>query len=187
MAPPTDRPVFHFFYSQSHGSRLQAIHLFESYAKQMISYFEITKQNYPPQVKQRVKKYYGPKGQKPIIDDLLDDIIFPLSRVISPTTFMVDGLDECEPSEFYKVFKALRKLVQSGVHKIFVSGRKILEVGNSIEGSIELPILSTDTIDDIRRLIDWKIDEKMRERRLTESQDMLDEVKRRLNDKADRM
>lgn len=99
----------------------------------------------------------------------------------------MDGLDECERDEIHKVFRAFRKLVQTSKHRVFISGREVLEVGNSIESSVELPISSLDTIVDIRRFIDWRIDEKMRERLLTGNKELLDEVKRRLNDKADRM
>jgi hypothetical protein len=166
---------------------LQARDLFESYIKQMISYLEITKSQCAAQIKRRIKQYYGPRGQRPVVDDILDDVFFPLSESIAPATYVVDGLDECEPVEMHKVFRAFRKIVQAGIHRIFVSGRELLNVSNSIKDSTELPISSSDTLDDIRRFIDWKIDEKMRERPLTESKDMLTEVKRRLNEKADRM
>lgn len=183
----SDLPVFHFFYNQSYKSRVRAIDLFESYAKQMISYFEIRKMNYTPQVKSRIKKYYGPRGQRPSLDDLLDYVIFPLSGSLSSAIFILDGLDECETSDLHSVFKALRRLIQSGMHRVFISGREVLDVRNSIDGSVELPISSSDTVDDIRRFIDWKIAEKMRERPLTQDNDLLNEVKHRLNDKADRM
>lgn len=153
----------------------------------MISYFEMTKMCYPPQVKSRIKKFYGPRGQKPILDDLLDDVIIPLSRSLSSAIFVVDGLDECEASDLLSVLQAMRGLIQSGLHRLFISGREVLDVRNSINGSVEIPISSSDTVDDIRRFIEWKIAEKMRERQLTEDKAMLSEVKRSLNDKADRM
>lgn len=153
----------------------------------MISYLEISNSGYAPQINHRIKRYYGPKGQRPLIDDLLDSVFFPLSGRIPSATFVVDGLDECERDEMHKIFRAFRKLVQTSRHRIFISGREVLDVGNSIEGSVELPISSLDTIVDIRRFIDWRIDEKMRERLLTGNKDMLEKVKRRLNDKADRM
>lgn len=99
----------------------------------------------------------------------------------------MDGLDECEPVEMHKILRAFRKIIQAGVHKIFISGREILNVTNSIKDSIELQISSSDALDDIRRFIDWRMDEKMTERVLTENTGVLEEVKRRLNERADRM
>ncbi|KEF54086.1 uncharacterized protein A1O9_09881 [Exophiala aquamarina CBS 119918] len=180
-----DTQVSGIFWSSE--SCLQARDLFESYVKQMISYLEITKSQCAPQIKRRIKQYYGPKAQRPVVDDILDDIFFPLSESFSSATYVVDDLDECEPVEIHKVSRAFRKVSQAGIHRVFISGREILSVSNSVKDSVELPISSSDSLSDIRRFIDWRIDEKMAERPLTEKTEILEEVKRCLNEKADRM
>ena len=99
----------------------------------------------------------------------------------------MDGLDECETVEMHKILKAFRRIIQAGEHRIFISGRETLHVSNSIKDTVELPISSSDTMEDIRRFIDWRVEEKMTERSLTEHSAILEDVKRTLNDKADRM
>jgi hypothetical protein len=41
--------------------------------------------------------------------------------------------------------------------------------------------------EDIRKFINWKIEEKMRERKLTENERVLQDIKSKLNERADRM
>jgi hypothetical protein len=57
----------------------------------------------------------------------------------------------------------------------------------TIPSSKRLVISDEDNRGDICRFIEWKIGEKMRERRLTEKESVLEEIKSRLNEKADRM
>jgi hypothetical protein len=71
--------------------------------------------------------------------------------------------------------------------KVFISGREALDVTNAIPGAITVVISDKNNREDIRRFIEWRIEEKMQERQLTEKKGLLQDIKRKLNEKADRM
>ena len=99
----------------------------------------------------------------------------------------MDGLDECEQNEIQRVLKTFREMESMPDHKILISGRETLNLKTAFSDVVELPISNEDIIQDIRRFIDWRIDEKMKQRRLTETTEVVEEIRECLNDKADRM
>lgn len=183
----TGHLVAHFFYSHSNKSRLKAAHLFESYIKQILGYLDMTKKQVPLRITSYVKRFYGPKRQYPKFEEIVDEIFVPLSKSLPSTTYVVDGLDECELEEIRKVLKTFQKMISQHGTRVFISGREALDVTNSISNSIAIVISDEDNRDDICRFIDWRIGEKMRERQLTEKESVLQDIKRKLNEKADRM
>jgi hypothetical protein len=183
----TGHLVAHFFYSHSNKSRLKAAHLFTSYIKQILGYLDMNKKQPPPRIISYVKRFYGPKRHYPKFEEIIDEIFIPLSELLSSATYVVDGLDECEPEEVRKVLKTFRKVVSQPGTKVFISGREALDVKNAIPGAITVVISDKNNREDIRRFIEWRIEEKMRERQLTEKKGLLQDIKRKLNEKADRM
>jgi hypothetical protein len=183
----TGHLVAHFFYSHSNKSRLKAAHLFESYIKQILGYLDMTGKQVPLRIKSYVKRFYGPKRQYPKFEETVDEIFVPLSKLLPSTTYVVDGLDECELEEIRKVLKTFQKMIAQHGTRVFISGREALDVTNSISNSIAIVISDEGNRDDICRFIDWRIEEKMRERQLTEKESVLQDIKRKLNEKADRM
>lgn len=153
----------------------------------MIGYLEMTRKQCPLRVIDNVKRFYGPKGDYPNFEEIIDEIFEPLRMLLPCATYVVDGLDECELDEVRKVLKTFRKMMSQQAPKIFISGREVLDIKNSIQGSAAVVILGEDTRDDIRRFIEWRIEEKMRERQLTEKESVLQDIKNKLNEKADRM
>lgn len=182
--------VAHFFFSHSDKSRLEAAHLFSSYIKQIIGFLDINGDLCPQDIVYSVKRLYGPNRYRPSFGEIIDEIFIPLSeflsKCVSSTTYVVDGLDECKPEEAQKVLKIFRKITPHGP-SFFVSGRESLGVANSIPGSIVICISEEGSRKDIRKFIEWKIEEKMRERQLTESESVLQDIKNKLNGKADCM
>jgi hypothetical protein len=110
-----------------------------------------------------------------------------LSELLPSTTYVVDGLDECQLQKTRKVLKVFQKILSQHGTRVFISGRETLEVTNSIPDSIAVVISDEDNREDIRRFIEWKIEAKMREKQLTEKESVLQDVKRELNEKADHM
>ena len=165
---------------------MAARNVFESYVKQMIGCLEMTKKPCPSKIINAVKSLYGPKGGCFNFEELIEDVFLPLRDLIPEASYVVDGLDECELPEVRKVLSTFRKLALLG-QRIFISGREILDVRNAIPESVALVISEEDTREDIRRFIDWRIEEKMRERCLTERESVLQDIKHELNEKADRM
>ena len=179
--------VAHFFYSHSKKSQLKAANLFRSYIKQILGYLDITKKRFPLRIASYVKRFYGPKRHYPKFEEMVDEIFVPLSELAPSTIYVVDGLDECEPEEVRKVLKTFQKMMSQHGTRVFISGRESLDVTNSIPDSIAVVISDENNREDIRRFIEWRIGEKMRERLLTEKKSLLQDIKNKLNEKADRM
>lgn len=177
----------HFFYSSSNKSRLEASHLFESYIKQMIGYLEMTRKQCPSRIINNVKRFYGPKGDYPNFEETIDEIFEPLCMLFPSATYVVDGLDECEIDEVRKVLRTFRRMMSQQDLKVFISGREVLDAKTSIQGSTTIVVSEENTRDDIRRFIQWRIEEKMHERQLTETESVLQDIKTKLDERADQM
>lgn len=134
-----------------------------------------------------VKRLYSPKRYPPSFDEIIGEIFIPLSELLPSTTYVVDGLDECELEEVRKVLKTFQKMISQHGPRVFISGREDLDVTNAIPGSVAIRISNEDNKEDIRRFIEWRIEEKMRERQLTEKESVLQEIKSKLNERADHM
>jgi hypothetical protein len=183
----TGNLVAHFFYSHSNKSLLKAAHLFRSYIKQILGYLDMTGKQFPLRIVSYVKRFYGPKRHYPKFEEIIDEIFVPLSELLPSTTYVVDGLDECEPKEIRKVLQTFQKMMSQHGIRVFISGREALDVTNSISNSVAIVISDEDNREDICRFIEWRIGEKTRERQLTEKESVLQDIKNELNEKADRM
>jgi hypothetical protein len=179
--------VAHFFYSHSNKFRLKAAHLFRSYIKQILGYLHLIGKPCPLGIISYVKRFYGPERYPPSFDEIIGEIFVPLSELLPNATYVVDGLDECELEEVRKVLKTFQKMMSQHGPRVFISGREGLDVTNAVPGSTAIRISNEDHKEDIRRFIDWRIEEKMRERQLTEKESVLQEIKSKLNERADRM
>jgi hypothetical protein len=183
----TGHLVAHFFYSHSNKSRLKAADLFTSYIKQILAYLDMNKKQFPLRIISYVKRFYGPKRHHPKFEEIIDEIFVPLNKLLPSAIYVVDGLDECESEEVRKVLKIFQKMTSQPGTKVFISGREALDVTNAIPGAITVVISDKNNREDICRFIEWRMEEKMRERQLTEKKSLLQDIKRKLNEKADRM
>ena len=179
--------VAHFFYSESHKSHLDGADLFRSYTKQIIDHLDTIKLPCPPEIIYHLRRFFGLKASLPTFDEIIDDIFLPLSKLLPRITYVVDGLDECTATEIQRVLKVFRRMTSQQCLRLFVSGRESLDIQQSIHGSSTINISYEDAKEDIRKFVNWKIEEKMHERQLTEDKGLLRDIKTILVDKADRM
>jgi hypothetical protein len=183
--------VAHFFYSQSNKSRLEAAHLFRSYVKQIIGFLDKERISCPQEITSSVKRLLVPIRYLPSFEEVIDEIFMPLSAFLSKhyprTTYIVDGLDECELEEAQKVLKTFCKMISLPGRKVFISGRESLDVTSFTLYATTIHISDEDNREDIRKFIDWRTEGKMQERRLTETESVLQDIKNKLNEKADHM
>lgn len=177
----------HFFYSHSKKFQLKAIYLFRSYIKQILGYLYVIGKPCPSRIVSYVKRFYGPKRYHPSFEETIDNIFVPLSEELPTTIYVVDGLDECELEEVRKVLKTFRRLMSPHGPKVFISGREGLNVTTAIPDSIAICISNEDNRGDIHRFIEWRIEEKMLEKQITEKESVLQDIKSKLNERADRM
>ena len=181
--------VAHFFCSYLDKSTLTAIGLFKSFVKQMISFFDMRELSYPSKIAFYLRRYFDLGASPPTFEEIVAQIFFPLVALLPRATYIVDGLDECPTAEIYRVLKEFRTL-QSHHElnlKIFISGRGTLDISNSITGSSTIHISNQNAKQDISEFIKWKIEDKMHERRLTDDEDVLQNIKATLLDKAERL
>ncbi|KAG8420882.1 hypothetical protein J3459_003868 [Metarhizium acridum] len=73
---------------------------------------------------------------------------------------------------------------QRDSQRVFISGSEDLHVTNFIGDSTTLCISNKDNEEDIREFVEWKIEAKLRERQLTENEYVLQDIKRKLNERA---
>ena len=179
--------VAHFFFSHSNKTRLEATHLFQSYIKQILGYLYMTRNPCPSRIVSYVKQFYSYKRYPPSFNEVIDEIFLPLSALLPSTTYVVDGLDECEPEQVREILKTFQRMGSWRGPRIFISGREALDVASSIPGSNTIRISEEHHKEDIRKFINWKIEEKMRERKLTDDERVLQDIKNKLNERADRM
>ncbi|KAK2807307.1 hypothetical protein FQN50_005461 [Emmonsiellopsis sp. PD_5] len=176
--------VAHFFYRHSNSCQPKADDLVRSYIKQIIGFLG---NECPEETRNYVKRFYGPKHYRPNFEEITSKIFIPLTKRLPDIIYAVDGLDECEPMEVQKVLKVFRQVIALKGPSVFISGRDSLDVKHSIPGSILIHIADGDNKEDINNFINWKIEEKMLERQLTEDESVLQEIKNELNKGADRM
>lgn len=184
--------VAHFFFNHSSKFRLKAIHLFESYIKQMLGFLDNAGHVCPHELTCVVKRFYGPNRCQPNFAEIIEMIFIPLGEFLNQATpsatYIVDGLDECESVERRLVLDTFRNMMQQrDTQRVLVSGREDLHVTNFIENSMTLRIANKDNEEDIREFIEWKIEAKLRERQLTENECILQDIKSKLNERADLM
>ena len=177
----------HFFYSHSKKFQLKAIYLFRSYIKQILGHLDMIGKPCPLRITSYIKRFYGPKRYHPSFEETIDNIFVPLSELLPTTIYVVDGLDECELEEVQKTLKTFRKLISPHGLKVIISGREGLNVTTAIPDSIAICISNKDNREDIHRFIEWRIEEKMLEKQITEKECVLQDIKSKLNERADRM
>ncbi|RDW59302.1 uncharacterized protein DSM5745_10997 [Aspergillus mulundensis] len=169
--------IAHFFYNYGDPTRLKAMDLLESYTKQILGYLARIRKPCPSRISTNLKELYGP-GKWPLSPrEMIDEVFLPVCRFVPDAIFIVDGLDECDRHHVVQVLDVFRTLVLENKTRILISGREGLDVTQAITGSRTLTIANHGNGSDILRFIDWKIDEKMRDRSLTDNPAMLRNIR----------
>ena len=179
--------VAHFFYSHYEPSRLTASSLFSSYIKQLIGHIAKSAQSWPTKIVSSIKQLYGLQRTTPHFNIMIKEIFLPLTQLMSSVTFLVDGLDECEPKEVVAVLDTFSTVIKQPRIKVFISGREVLNVTNAIPVSIRINISADENRDDLRRFIDFRITKKMHVRKITGSTELLSQIKATLYQEAKQM
>ncbi|KAL4782688.1 hypothetical protein BJX76DRAFT_358742 [Aspergillus varians] len=185
--PYSDTFVAHFFYSRSSGDGLKASHLFKSFTKQILQHLTRTSQPYPKEVVKNVKSLSGPGSYPASLGEIVEDVFFLACRAVPDAIYIVDGLDECERSEMLEVFAILRQMISQNNSRILVSGRDGIDLIQAIPRAVTIAVANQGNEDDIRKFIDWKIDEKSRDRPLTSDTALLQDITAKLLERADCM
>jgi hypothetical protein len=180
--------VAHYFYTRTQKNRLTALDLFSSYIKQGLELLDSMQKEYPSDLVSSLNRLYGHNTTPAILDEIIEFLFFPLNNIYQGATYIVDGLDECETKEAQKALSIFRKLrSQHNDIRILISGRESLDILNCIPNSAKIQLSFKDVEGDISKFIEWKIEEKMCDRHITEDESLLQTIKDTLNKKADCM
>ena len=153
----------------------------------MFGYLERTRNVCPRPIIYRILEFYGPNKHHPDVQELVDEILIPLCKVVKGATFLVDGLDECGRQATLDIMKGFRQLLMSPSCRVFMSCREEVNVLRGIPGSIRIWITAEHTKADMKLFLDKEITERQYDRPISDNQEVLEFVHQELLNKADGM
>ena len=177
--------VIHYFFQHSQQPGLKTKALIDSLIQQALNALEERELEYPTSVNFYITKYYRRQADPSNIEDIFENILKPLTVILTDIIIIVDGLDECE--DISQVFRLLARMNAECKMKIFISMREGLDVTSFIPGTFPISITESDYTEEVRTYIDWQIKYKSQERCITENEELLDSIKELLTEKADGM
>lgn len=140
-----------------------------------------------------IKKFFGQKRTQPDVEDL-KEIFRWLFDYVPNTTYILDGLDGLDPKEAKSLLGCLRLLFCGSVPR---HGSQILLLSrDQIPGYINLSTFmpgirqittSCNNMKDIENYIEARIEDKTRDRKLTDNAQLLQEIRRDLLKKSSGM
>ena len=179
--------VLHFFYRHSHKDTLTAAAIINSYIKQLLYHVDALEITYPPDVEANLRRFFGRRAIPLNFDEVTDKVFIPMVLHLQYVILVIDGLDECDNKEVWKVLKVVRSILAKSKSRAFISGRESLDIKTSVPDTITIDISDTEISSDISEYIDWKVKEKMQEREITQDQEVIEKMIMRLSERADQM
>ena len=176
-------------YDHSFRRHLTARALFESYTKQLLVYIEQSNKSCPPAVIIRILEFYGPKGRRPDVQELIFDVLIPLYQIVEATgaTFLVDGVDECSRQEALEVLWGLRQLLRGRLCRVFICCREEVNVSQGIPDASRIWITAKDTKADLEVFVDNEIKNMQHSHSISGNEVVLNSIRYEILNKADGM
>jgi KAP family P-loop domain len=126
-----------------------------------------------PQEYEKRKEEAECNGSEPtkLSVDESTEIILALTE-INPVIIIIDGLDECDTSRRYELFKAFETIINESANlvKIFVSSRDDTDIVCNMEDSSNILINARDNSDDIHRFVHSEVERSIADKRLLNGQ-----------------
>ncbi|PVH80192.1 hypothetical protein DL98DRAFT_208852 [Cadophora sp. DSE1049] len=109
--------------------------------------------------KDRKKEARGRKPEKLSMDECVDVMLELLQ--LNPVTFIIDGLDECDPARRQDLLDAFQKLItdSDNIVKIFVSSRDDHDLVHRLSKTPNLYIRASDNRGDIESFVTFRVEE----------------------------
>ncbi|KAK6530033.1 hypothetical protein TWF694_003407 [Orbilia ellipsospora] len=116
--------------------------------------------------------------ETPVSQTALSDILRDIVNITSPCYLIFDAIDECDEPEKYQTLRILEQLSQVDHIRIWISGRYSLDISRKMSPNTVQEIdLALNIHPDIRLYIEQELEERIRVRRLTISDQMREEIK----------
>ncbi|KAH8723832.1 hypothetical protein GQ44DRAFT_773708 [Phaeosphaeriaceae sp. PMI808] len=183
------KPVLQFIFDHSFRQHLTARALFESYTKQLLVHAQRKNTRCPSAVIERILQFYAPKRHRPNTQELIDEVLIPLYQMFEETgaILLVDGVDECSQRETFEILSGLRQLLKLPSCRVFICSRQDVDVLRGIPGTARIQITPADTKTDLEVFVDREVKERQHERLISSNKAVIEEVKRKILEKADGM
>ncbi|KAH7409627.1 hypothetical protein BKA64DRAFT_705387 [Cadophora sp. MPI-SDFR-AT-0126] len=109
--------------------------------------------------KDKKKEARGRKAEKLSMDECVDVMLELLQ--LNPVTFVIDGLDECDPARRQDLLDAFQELItgSDNIVKIFVSSRDDHDLVHRLSKTPNLYIRASDNSGDIESFVKTRVDE----------------------------
>ena len=143
----------------------------------------------PSTVITRILEFYGPKRRRPDVQELIVEVLIPLTKMVEATgaTFLVDGVDECSQQEAQQVLWGLRQLLESRLCRVFICCREEVNVLQGIPGANRIWITAKDTKADLEVFVDNEIKRRQQDRSISSNEAVLHNIRYEIQNKADGM
>lgn len=179
---------FAYFYCERGNDDLsEPIAVLRSYVRQLS-----TTPHYPNSMQKKLLEIYreSRKNGVKLGIQTCKDQLYESANLYSATTLVLDGLDECNPEERWKLIDILVELVNRAKNpvKLFISSRREQDIVNRLPVGNVIEIDAPDNQEDIQKFVEQKIGEiEKMGRWISISQDLVNRVKDTLCSKSDGM
>jgi hypothetical protein len=155
----TGTAVTYFYCDHAQPESLQASTILASFFKQLLIHLDHLKKPCPPEIQDELTQAFK-AGQRTLGPDILVDLITSFSEVF----IFIDGMDECDQSDIKEILKFVQRLSTSpslrSSSKIFIAGRKEVDVQRTIPSCISVTAGGSGHSEDIRRYIAKTVDDR---------------------------
>lgn len=143
----------------------------------------------PAVVVTRILEFYGPKGRRPDVQELIMEVLIPIYQMFEVTgaVFLVDGVDECSQQEALEVLWGFRQLLRSRTCRVFICCREDVNVLQGIPNSNRIWITAEDTKADLEYFVVSEIKRRQHGRPISSNEAVLDSIIYEILSKADGM
>ncbi|UKZ75110.1 hypothetical protein TrVFT333_002782 [Trichoderma virens FT-333] len=176
-----------FFYCDyEHNDGLDASYIVSSLIKQICEFLHKTPGNYPEEIVQDLERFFGSRRIPPDFDNL-QDVFAKLFDATPDTVYIIDGIDALSEEHASQLLKFVQRLFccpnPAKRSRILLLSRDqipgYINIHTFIHGIRQIST-SQNITQDIETYIETSILDKMMYRKLTDDDELLEEVKKKL-------
>ncbi|KAF8248446.1 hypothetical protein K440DRAFT_660785 [Wilcoxina mikolae CBS 423.85] len=175
--------ICYFFCDFANHQSLEIQTVISSFIKQILNVFTI-----PPELEGKLEGLYEGVHCPPTVDQLFQ-ILISTAQLPDITYFIVDGLDECNDNDKWRLLLHLKNLLRIRDRiKVLVSSRDEVEISQSLESFYKVSLDTPTTRSDIAVFVKAKLKDRVEEGSLIlENSSMIGEIKETLVHKSEGM
>lgn len=180
----TRGPVVYFYFDGNQRDVLKAEDFIRSCVKQLLRRLYRPDLEPSEDIRMAVVRLFKVGVQPPTYDEIVQSLLIPLIRQFQNLTIAVDGLDVCAREEYSRALETLYAIREVSPIKLFVSGRRELEITRRLPGAMHIQITSDEIGQDMALFVVHRINTRMRDKRLSDNEEMVQCMKETLVEKA---